>query len=249
MIAGENPFYFEDMDQIALFQAIVQEGFYPLPETSNPDMIDFITALLEKEPAHRYQRVSEVASDMQSVSTDRSYVVASRNEQAAAYGASAYANAAPPVKTRTHFSGPAPVNMGRGPLAGEGFWGALISMQTPKNWLFNLLSFPLGVLYFVLVVVGLSVGIGTVIVWIGLFILLGTFLAIRGLTAMDRTLVSGLLNTQVPMRFQPRRKGKNVLESARLLAFNRETWLGVLYLLGKLPLGIISLVSFVISFV
>ncbi|KAL3916347.1 MAG: hypothetical protein SGILL_005220 [Bacillariaceae sp.] len=64
MIAGENPFYFEEMDQIALFQAIVQEGFYPLPATSNPDMVDFITSLLEKEPAQRLGVLAGQESDI-----------------------------------------------------------------------------------------------------------------------------------------------------------------------------------------
>jgi CRP-like cAMP-binding protein len=53
MITGENPFYFEDMDQMTLFQAIVQERFYPLPETATPELNKFITGLLEKEPNQR----------------------------------------------------------------------------------------------------------------------------------------------------------------------------------------------------
>jgi CRP-like cAMP-binding protein len=63
-LTGENPFYFEDMDQIALFQAIVQEDFYPLPENSNPDMVNFITSLLEKEPAQRLGVLAGQESDI-----------------------------------------------------------------------------------------------------------------------------------------------------------------------------------------
>jgi protein kinase A len=53
MITGENPFYFEEMDQMALFQAIVQEDYYPLPEKSSPEVKDLIKGLLEKEDAQR----------------------------------------------------------------------------------------------------------------------------------------------------------------------------------------------------
>jgi serine/threonine protein kinase len=53
MITGENPFYFEDMDQMTLFQSIVKEPFYPLAATTSPELNDFITGLLEKEPAQR----------------------------------------------------------------------------------------------------------------------------------------------------------------------------------------------------
>jgi len=53
MVTGENPFYFEGMDQMTLFRAIVQEPFYPLGDTSSPELIDFVSGLLEKEPVQR----------------------------------------------------------------------------------------------------------------------------------------------------------------------------------------------------
>jgi len=53
MITGENPFYFEDMDQMSLFQAIVQEPFYPLPDKTSPELVNLMTGLLEKDPAQR----------------------------------------------------------------------------------------------------------------------------------------------------------------------------------------------------
>jgi serine/threonine protein kinase len=53
MLTGENPFYFEDMDQMTLFRSIVNEPFYPLPETVSKEMVDFISGLLEKEPIQR----------------------------------------------------------------------------------------------------------------------------------------------------------------------------------------------------
>jgi CRP-like cAMP-binding protein len=53
MITGENPFYFEGQDQMALLQAIAQEDFYPLPGTASNDFVRFISGLLEKEPVQR----------------------------------------------------------------------------------------------------------------------------------------------------------------------------------------------------
>jgi len=55
MIAGENPFYYEGIDNIALFSDICKQPPYPLAE-DNPasdavcDLIDF---LLEKDPTQR----------------------------------------------------------------------------------------------------------------------------------------------------------------------------------------------------
>eukprot|EP00934_Nitzschia_sp_Nitz4_P006232 Nitzschia sp. Nitz4//scaffold21_size171442//84084//87944//NITZ4_002168-RA/size171442-augustus-gene-0.90-mRNA-1//-1//CDS//3329542432//6222//frame0 len=53
MITGENPFYFDGQDQMALLQAIVQEAYYPLPKTASPEVVDFVTGLLEKDPVQR----------------------------------------------------------------------------------------------------------------------------------------------------------------------------------------------------
>lgn len=53
MITGENPFYFEGQDQMALLQAIVQEAYYPLPKTASPEVVDFMDGLMEKDPVQR----------------------------------------------------------------------------------------------------------------------------------------------------------------------------------------------------
>jgi serine/threonine protein kinase len=58
MITGENPFYFEEMDQMALFQAIVQEPFFPLTEEYSPALEDFLSGLLQKDPIHRLGSLS-----------------------------------------------------------------------------------------------------------------------------------------------------------------------------------------------
>jgi protein kinase A len=53
MITGENPFYYEGQDQMALLQAIVQEDFYPPPGTASKEVVHLISGLLEKEPVQR----------------------------------------------------------------------------------------------------------------------------------------------------------------------------------------------------
>jgi hypothetical protein len=53
MLAGENPFFYEDMDQMALFQAVIQDKFYPLPDTISPESHDLVGRLLEKDPTER----------------------------------------------------------------------------------------------------------------------------------------------------------------------------------------------------
>jgi serine/threonine protein kinase len=53
MVAGENPFYHDGMPQMELFQCIVREKFYPLPDEVSDEAFDVIDELLEKDPAQR----------------------------------------------------------------------------------------------------------------------------------------------------------------------------------------------------
>jgi len=52
MIAGENPFYFEDMDHMTLFKSIVQDDYEP-PQDASPAATEIIAKFLVKEPEQR----------------------------------------------------------------------------------------------------------------------------------------------------------------------------------------------------
>jgi len=195
---------------------------------------EIVLQTLEKEPSLRYQRVSELKTDVDTYS--ESMV---RRPAAPVHAAGYAAQPVPPIK-RPIAGLPLP-----GPIPG-GFFAAAAHPQTYRNLLYLLLSFPLGVIYFVFLVVGLAVGVSTLIVWVGAFVLLGTFLGIKVLTGLERKLASGLLQTTIPSRVvsTPIRHNadRTVFEKARDLMISRENWAGVGYLLVKFPLGIISLV-------
>ena len=53
MVAGENPFFFEGMDQISLYHSICHEKHFPLSEDKNKECIDFVGKLLKKNPIER----------------------------------------------------------------------------------------------------------------------------------------------------------------------------------------------------
>lgn len=62
MVTGVNPFYFEGMEQTALFQSIVVDG-YEQPDAS-PAAIDIINKLLIKDPAHRLGSLAQGEKDI-----------------------------------------------------------------------------------------------------------------------------------------------------------------------------------------
>ena len=61
-----------------------------------------------------------------------------------------------------------------------------------------LIGLPLSVVSFVLLVTGLAVGIGTLVIWVGLPLLVLTLLVARGFAAIERTRVPAVLQRDLP---------------------------------------------------
>ena len=104
-----------------------------------------------------------------------------------------------------------------------------------------LLAMPLGICFFTLTVVGLSLGLGTLVIWFGLPILFGTFVAIRGMAAIERRLVVTLLRFPLPYtQSRQRETRRTFIQYIKDMLRDPLTWTSTLYMLIKLPLGIIS---------
>jgi Putative sensor len=113
--------------------------------------------------------------------------------------------------------------------------------KTYSNILYLLLSFPLGTIYFVILTIGLSLGVSTIIIWIGLPILLLTIAAIWGMAALERELAVQLLKVDIPLLLPSQPEARRTWHSwfgARIK--NPLTWKSLIYLFIKFPLGIIS---------
>lgn len=113
--------------------------------------------------------------------------------------------------------------------------------STMSNIVFLLLSLFLGICYFTITVVGISLGVGTVVIWIGLPILFVTLLVIRGMAEIERRMVSSLLH--LPIHYQlpePNKPGMSFLRHFGKILTDPYTWTSMVYMLLKLPLGILS---------
>lgn len=203
---------------------------------------EIVLQTLEKEPSLRYQRVSQVKTDVQNLSAPKPIPVShGLNEAQANAEFAKNPNGTtwpqPPIKKVDDqpLSGPIPTG---------GFWTVAMHAQTYRNVVYLALSFPLGVLYFVLIVAGLSAGIGTLIVWVGFFVLLGTMLVIRGCAKLERAMARKLLKTSIPVRQTNcmHRESQDLpwLVWARNELLSRRNWAYIGYLLVKFPLGIAS---------
>ena len=122
------------------------------------------------------------------------------------------------------------------------FLQAPIQSQTYLNLIYLLLAFPLGLSYFLFFVIGFSVGIPLSIFVFGLFILAAMFAASWGLTAFERQLTIALLRVKIaPMSSGVPAEAGFWKKLGGFFA-NPVTWKGLLYLMLKFPIGILSFV-------
>ncbi len=128
------------------------------------------------------------------------------------------------------------------------FFRAPFRLRTYTNLLYLLLAFPLGLIYFVFLTVGLALGYGLTVVWVGFPILALVFAGSWWLSAMERRLAIGLLGAEVPpMAPPPSADAVGFWQRVKTFLANPVTWKGMAYLLLKLPLGVVSFVAVVTS--
>jgi signal transduction histidine kinase len=117
------------------------------------------------------------------------------------------------------------------------FAGVVARPQTWLNLLYLLLAFPLGLAYFIVLVVGVSTGAALAVLVVGLGILLATLAAGRGMAAIERGLARAVLG--VPIATPPEQRGSALERITRWLR-DPMTWKGLVFVALKLPLGVLS---------
>lgn len=106
---------------------------------------------------------------------------------------------------------------------------------------FLLLSLPLGIVFFTLTITCLTLGMGTLVIWIGLPILFATLYLLHGMAAVERNMVRNLLHIPHPDQPYGRLPAKGFLRHLGALLRDPYTWTSLLYMLFiKLPLGILN---------
>ena len=107
--------------------------------------------------------------------------------------------------------------------------------------LFLLSSFPLGLFWFVVLVVLLAAGLPLTIVWVGLPILALAMLVCVVGVGVERWRLATLLGTRLPSPLRPLPRG-SLLARVRSRAADPALWRGLLYLLLLFPIGLVELV-------
>jgi two-component system phosphate regulon sensor histidine kinase PhoR len=112
--------------------------------------------------------------------------------------------------------------------------------RTYLRILYLFLAFPLGILYFVLIVTGLSLGIGLAIVMIGFPILVLTMLSWLLFARIERELAIHLLGANVRPMIIPDAVRRTAWPRLRKTLSDPVTWKSLVYLLIEFPFGIVA---------
>jgi hypothetical protein len=122
------------------------------------------------------------------------------------------------------------------------FFGILADPQAWGAIFYMLLAFVTGIIYFTIVVTGVSLSLGLAILIIGIPVALLTLGVVRAISFAEGRLVESLLGTRMPRR--PRvvsgtATGERFLSRIKSWLTDWRTWTSMLYMVLQLPLGII----------
>lgn len=120
------------------------------------------------------------------------------------------------------------------------FFGVPVRRQTYFNLLYLLLTFPLGLAYFVFLVTGFSVGLALIILVFGLPLLVLTIYFATQLAAVERTLAEVLLDVDIPAADPDADTG--ALGRLKALLLDVGTWKSTAYLFSKFFLGLFAFI-------
>jgi signal transduction histidine kinase len=118
----------------------------------------------------------------------------------------------------------------------------LLAITRPRTYLsalFIATRFPLGLLYFSVLAVGLVGGVTGAVILLGIPAIVLTFVLARWFASFERHLVRWWLRVDVPPLSPARPPGRSLLTRVRDHLTTATTWKALLYLLLQLPAGIV----------
>ncbi len=117
-----------------------------------------------------------------------------------------------------------------------------VPTELGRSYVYLLTGLPLGIAAFVVAITGFSVGMGSLVVWLGLPVLAGTLTAARGFAAVDRSMLHRVTGRELMAHYrEPHGRGLGLLWS-RLA--DPQSWRDLLHAVVAFP---VRIAAFVIS--
>lgn len=125
------------------------------------------------------------------------------------------------------------------------YFAVLWSGRTFKAYVYLLLALPLGIAYFVYTITLLSVSIGLAVIWVGIPLLVGLLVSLRGIGAAERGTANIMLDAQI---LPPGRRRSREAEQGRQswwlrtwdIVADSHAWKVALWTLMRLVLGVVG---------
>ncbi len=133
-------------------------------------------------------------------------------------------------------------SMGNKKYSDSRFFDMLIEKQTYLNFLYSVIAFPLGILYFIFLCTGLLLGTVLLLIWVGVPFLIFMFDAVWFLASFERKLSIWFFGVKMPVISKDIQYDPIQMKAFLSYLKNRRTWKFVGYLILKFPLGIISVI-------
>jgi two-component system phosphate regulon sensor histidine kinase PhoR len=121
----------------------------------------------------------------------------------------------------------------------------VLDTQSYRNMFYLLLSFPLGLCYFVVLVTGIALGVGTLIIWIGVPLLILLMMAWWYIAVFERSMAARLLRVTVAPLGDAAPASLSWWQTLPARLSNKMTWKTLAYLLLKFPFGLITFILIV----
>lgn len=121
----------------------------------------------------------------------------------------------------------------------------LLDTQTYRNICYLVLSFPLGLAYYSVLIIGFASGIALTVVLVGLGILLGMVLGLRYVAAVERSLANSLLEVNIASPDDVDPDSDDIIATAGASLRAASTWKGFGFVVLKFWVGILSFVLLV----
>jgi hypothetical protein len=123
--------------------------------------------------------------------------------------------------------------------------GVVTDAQTYRNLLYLMFAFPLGMVYYVALVVGFSLGLALAVLVVGLGVLLATVIGVRLIASFERGLANRLLGTEIQAPDDVERTGEGVVGTVEAYLRAPSTWRGLGFVVLKCPSGVFAFVFLV----
>ncbi len=116
------------------------------------------------------------------------------------------------------------------------------------NLIYLLLMLPLGIIYFTLVITGISLSLSLLIILIGVLIGFVFILLVRGISGVHLVFASTLLGFELPPKQKESPTQLSFTDNLKKVFTDPKTYTSLVYMFIELPLGIIYF-TFVVTFV